>query len=97
MSDIVIDIADVRKKYRGGVEALRGVSLQVPRGGIFGLLGPNGSGKTTLFNIITGFVDHDAGSIYIDDENVLLSILNKMDFSRPPWQLLEDEPKKPLT
>ena len=51
MSDIVIDIADVRKKYRGGVEALRGVSLQVPRGGIFGLLGPNGAGKSTLVKI----------------------------------------------
>ena len=56
MSDIVIDIADVRKKYRGGVEALRGVSLQVPRGGIFGLLGPNGAGKSTLVKILTSIV-----------------------------------------
>ena len=56
MSDIVIDIADVRKRYRGGVEALRGVSLQVPRGGIFGLLGPNGAGKSTLVKILMSIV-----------------------------------------
>ena len=56
MSDIVIDIADVRKRYRGGVEALRGVSLQVPRGGIFGLLGPNGAGKSTLVKILMTIV-----------------------------------------
>lgn len=56
MSDVVIAIADTSKKYRGGVEALRGVSLQVPSGGIFGLLGPNGAGKSTLVKILTSIV-----------------------------------------
>ena len=56
MSEVVIDIADTRKRYRGGVEALRGVSLQVPRGGIFGLLGPNGAGKSTLVKILMTIV-----------------------------------------
>lgn len=54
--EYAIDIADVRKKYRGGVEALCGVSMQVPRGGIFGLLGPNGAGKSTLVKILTSIV-----------------------------------------
>lgn len=54
--DIVIDIAEAEKRYRGGVEALRGVSLQVPGGGIFGLLGPNGAGKSTLVKILTSIV-----------------------------------------
>lgn len=56
MSEIVIDIAEARKRYRGGVEALRGVSLSVPKGGIFGLLGPNGAGKSTLVKILTSIV-----------------------------------------
>ncbi len=51
-SPYVIDISNVRKTYSGGVEALRGVSLKVPRGEIFGLLGPNGAGKSTLIKIL---------------------------------------------
>jgi len=43
-----IDIMNVRKRYRGRVEALRGLDLKVPSGEIFGLLGPNGAGKSTL-------------------------------------------------
>lgn len=56
MSEIVIDIEEARKRYRGGVEALRGIALQVPKGGVFGLLGPNGAGKSTLVKILTGIV-----------------------------------------
>ena len=48
MSDFAVDIEYLRKQYRGGVEALSGVSLQVPYGCIFGLIGPNGAGKSTL-------------------------------------------------
>ena len=47
-----IDVADVAKQYRGGVQALRGVDLRVAAGEIFGLLGPNGAGKSTLVKIL---------------------------------------------
>lgn len=56
MSEHVIDLLGVKKRYRGGVEALRDVSLRVPKGGIFGLLGPNGAGKSTLVKILTSIV-----------------------------------------
>lgn len=47
-----IDLVDVHKTYRGRIRALRGVSLQVHAGEIFGLLGPNGAGKSTLVKIM---------------------------------------------
>lgn len=56
MSEWVLDLKGVRKTYRGGVEALRGVDLQVPKGTVFGLLGPNGAGKSTLVKILTTII-----------------------------------------
>ncbi len=50
--DLVIDLHDVEKVYKGKVHALRGVEMQVHRGEIFGLLGPNGAGKSTLVKIM---------------------------------------------
>ena len=46
-------------------EALKGVTFDVPQGGIFGLLGPNGAGKSTLINILAGLVEKSAGSASI--------------------------------
>lgn len=52
MTNWAVDLIDVRKTYPRGVQALRGVNIQVGRGEIFGLLGPNGAGKTTLVKIM---------------------------------------------
>ena len=67
----VIEVLDVRKIYRSGlfkrrtVNALDGVSLDVPRGRIYGLLGPNGAGKTTLIKILLGIVQKTSGSVRV--------------------------------
>ena len=63
MSEAAISILDLQKTYAGGKRALDGITLDVPRGGIFGLLGPNGAGKSTLINVITGGRTPDAGTM----------------------------------
>jgi len=63
MSDAAaVEVRDVRKSF-GAIHALDGLSLRVPRGQIFGLLGPNGSGKTTLIRAILGLVRPEAGEV----------------------------------
>ena len=59
-----IQVEQVFKSY-GGLQALAGVSLEVPQGEFFGLLGPNGAGKTTLINILSGLVIASGGSARI--------------------------------
>ena len=65
MSEAAISIRDLQKTYAGGKRALDGITLDVPRGGIFGLLGPNGAGKSTLINILAGLVTKSGGSASI--------------------------------
>lgn len=57
-------------KHFEGVAALDNVSLSVEPGHIFGLVGPNGSGKTTLVNIVSGFLQPDAGRITFDGHSI---------------------------
>lgn len=61
MTDTAIAIEALTKVYAGGKRALDGVTLDVPRGGIYGLLGPNGAGKSTLINILSGMVRKTSG------------------------------------
>ncbi len=65
----IIDIRNVRKTYTlGGVQtdALKGVSLQIPRGQYLGVIGKSGAGKTTLLNMIAGLDAATCGEIYIE-------------------------------
>ncbi|HEX5608814.1 MAG TPA: ABC transporter ATP-binding protein [Solirubrobacterales bacterium] len=60
-----LNITDLAKRYPTGVEALRGVSLQIAPGELFGLLGPNGAGKSTLIHCTTGLAQPTGGSIEV--------------------------------
>lgn len=64
-----IEIKDVVKRYSGHT-ALDGVSLEVPKGCIYGLLGPNGAGKTSLIRIINRITHQDSGEVLIDGRSI---------------------------
>ncbi len=65
MTQSAISIRDLDKTYAGGKRALHSISLEIPRGSMFGLLGPNGAGKSTTINILAGLVNKTGGSASI--------------------------------
>ena len=101
-----VQIENLVKTYRGSKgqppkEALKGVSLTIPRGSIFGLLGPNGAGKSTLINILAGLVKKSSGTARIwgydveDDPHMARSAIGvvpqelNLDAFFTPRELLE--------
>ena len=67
----MIEIRNVSRRY-GNVQALKDVSLMVPKGSVLGLLGQNGAGKTTLLNILTGYLAPTEGEVLIGGYNTLM-------------------------
>lgn len=65
----ILEVKNVVKQY-GDYTALNNVSLQVPKGSIYGLLGPNGAGKTSLIRIINQITMPDSGSVLLDGEKL---------------------------
>lgn len=69
----IVECIDIKKTYEQGqveVQALRGISLSIKKGGFVALAGPSGSGKTTILNIIGGLDSADSGTVTVDG-NVL--------------------------
>jgi ABC-2 type transport system ATP-binding protein len=60
-----LSIRGLTKKYKNGVEALKGVDLDVEKGDFFALLGPNGAGKTTLIGTLTSLVTKTSGTVSV--------------------------------
>jgi branched-chain amino acid transport system permease protein len=74
----VLEVKGLTVKF-GGLVALNAVDLTVPAGGVVAVIGPNGSGKSTLFNVITGLLHADGGTIRFDGNDLL---------GLPPHQIL---------
>lgn len=65
----ILKTENLRRSF-GGMVAVDDLSITVDEGSITGLIGPNGAGKSTAFNLITGMLEPDAGTVYFDDEDV---------------------------
>jgi ABC-2 type transport system ATP-binding protein len=65
-----INISNLRKSFYGQTDALNNISLSIPRGEIFGFLGPNGSGKTTAINCILSLLNYDKGEIKVFEKSM---------------------------
>lgn len=66
LGDLVIEVDKLSKKFTDR-DLLKDFSFRVPPGAIIGIVGPNGAGKSTLFNMITGKIEPDSGSVNIGD------------------------------
>jgi ABC-2 type transport system ATP-binding protein len=69
--NLAVDARDLVKTYEGGVEAVRGISLQIPTGSVFGLLGPNGAGKSTIVKMLSALSAPTSGSATVAGYDVV--------------------------
>ena len=65
----LLEVRHLTRRF-GGVAANNDISFDVPAGSIVGLIGPNGAGKTTVFNLISGFLPPDAGSVRFEERDI---------------------------
>lgn len=70
-SSPVLEIGDLVKVYRGAIRANDGISLSVPAGSVYGMLGHNGAGKTTLVNQVVGLLKPTSGSIRLNGRDAV--------------------------
>ena len=91
-ADFVIETDHLTKRY-GDVVAVDALSLQVPRGGVFGFLGPNGSGKTTTIRMLCGLLAPSEGTAIVAGVDVVQSpdlIKEKIGYMSQRFGLYED-------
>lgn len=69
--DNALSVKGLKKTYKGGVHALKGIDLEIKSGQFFGLLGPNGAGKSTLIHTITGLAMPSSGSASVFGADVV--------------------------
>ena len=69
MSDVILSVKDLKVNY-GGIEAVKGISFDVPKGEIVTLIGANGAGKSTTLKAIAGLVKPSAGTIEFNGTNI---------------------------
>jgi len=80
-------IKDLAKTYKGGVEALKGINLEVEQGDFYALLGPNGAGKSTTIGVISSLVNKTAGSVEVFGH----SIDNELELAKQQIGLVPQE------
>ena len=66
---VILEIRNLSKSF-GGLKAVNDVSLDIEEGKITSVIGPNGAGKTTVFNLVTGFLTPDAGTVRLAGKDI---------------------------
>jgi ABC-2 type transport system ATP-binding protein len=97
MSESVINVSELTRRF-GGTTALASVSLSVPRGGVYGLVGANGAGKTTLIKHILGLLRAESGSVRVfglDPVADPVGVLSRIgylseDHDLPAWMRVDE-------
>ncbi|HSE79886.1 MAG TPA: ABC transporter ATP-binding protein [Alphaproteobacteria bacterium] len=88
-ADAIVSVRRVSKTYPGGVEALKDVDLEFPKGQLTTLLGPSGCGKTTLLKVIAGLIDASGGEVLVQGKKVSGPGPERafvfQDFALMPW------------
>ncbi len=69
-SEAALVIDSLKKTYKGGVEAVKGISLTVNKGDFFALLGPNGAGKSTTIGVISSLVQKTSGTVSVFEHDI---------------------------
>ena len=88
----VIKIENLKKSY-DDIEAVKGISFEIFKGEMFGLVGPDGAGKTTTIRILCGLVNQDSGSAFVLDNDVLKNrkkIQNEIGYLSQKFSLYGD-------
>lgn len=87
--DSIVTLKNVGKVYDTGVEALKGVNFEFPKGKLSTLLGPSGCGKTTLLKIIGGLIDATSGEVWVNGKPISGPGADRafvfQDFALMPW------------
>ncbi len=92
-----LEVNNLKKTYANGVEALKGIRLNVEEGDFFALLGPNGAGKSTLIGIISSLVNASSGEVRVFDTSVQKQRSKAMSFiGLVPQELNFNQFEKPL-
>uniref|UniRef100_UPI000472EFBB ABC transporter ATP-binding protein n=1 Tax=Salmonella enterica TaxID=28901 RepID=UPI000472EFBB len=73
---IALELQQLKKTYPGGVQALRGIDLQVEAGDFYALLGPNGAGKSTTIGIISSLVNKTSGRVNVFGYDLEKDVVN---------------------
>ena len=74
----MIKLTEVRKEYKGGIHALKGISLDIEKGEFVFVVGPSGSGKSTFLKLLTKEEDPSSGEVYVAGKNLA---------SLPKWRV----------
>lgn len=91
-TDIAVSCTNISKHYKD-VQALKSVSLSIPRGELFGIIGPDGAGKTSLFRILTTLILANEGSATVDGFDVITdyaAIRNRVGYMPGRFSLYQD-------